>query len=69
MIIFRKITYRNFLSVGNNPVEIDLAKNKTTLMIGANGEGKCLHPSTIVNVKAKSEKVQKDLSSFLSRYK
>lgn len=42
MIVFRKITYRNFLSVGNNPVEIDLAKNKTTLMIGANGEGKSI---------------------------
>jgi DNA repair exonuclease SbcCD ATPase subunit len=42
MIVFEKITYKNFLSVGDNPVEIDLTKNKTTLIVGANGEGKSI---------------------------
>ena len=42
MIVFKKISYKNFLSVGNNPITIDLVKNKTTLIVGANGEGKSI---------------------------
>jgi DNA repair exonuclease SbcCD ATPase subunit len=42
MIIFKRIEYKNFLSVGDNPIEIDLNKNKTTLIVGANGEGKSI---------------------------
>jgi DNA repair exonuclease SbcCD ATPase subunit len=42
MIIFKTIKYRNFLSVGNNPIELDLRKNQTTLIVGANGEGKSI---------------------------
>ena len=40
MITFKTISYRNLLSVGDQPVEIDFRKNKTNLIIGANGEGK-----------------------------
>jgi predicted ATP-binding protein involved in virulence len=40
MIVFRKLTAQNFLSIGNNPIEIDLDKHDTTLIIGANGHGK-----------------------------
>jgi len=40
MIIFKKIKWKNFLSTGNTPVEIDLRKSQLTLMIGANGSGK-----------------------------
>jgi len=40
MIIFKKIRWKNFLSTGNTPVEIDLRKSQLTLMIGANGSGK-----------------------------
>lgn len=40
MIAFDSIQYKNFLSVGDNPVEIDLSKNKTTLIVGGNGQGK-----------------------------
>lgn len=42
MIKFKRILYKNFLSVGNNPIEIDLNKSKTTLIVGANGEGKSI---------------------------
>lgn len=44
MILFKKITYKNFLSTGNNPIEVDLNTHKNTLIIGANGSGK----STII---------------------
>jgi DNA repair exonuclease SbcCD ATPase subunit len=40
MILFKKIKWKNFLSTGNTPVEIDLRKSQLTLMIGANGSGK-----------------------------
>ena len=40
MIIFKKIRYRNFLSTGNTPIEVDLRKSPTTLIIGQNGSGK-----------------------------
>ena len=40
MLIFKKITYRNFLSTGTSPVEIELDKHDSTLIVGANGKGK-----------------------------
>ena len=40
MITFRKVVYKNFLSTGNTPTEIDLDKHSTTLVIGDNGSGK-----------------------------
>ena len=40
MIIFKKIRWKNFLSTGNTPIEIDLNKSPTTLIIGTNGSGK-----------------------------
>ena len=40
MIIFKRLTFANFLSVGNTPVTIDLNKSKTTLLHGTNGSGK-----------------------------
>src|SRR5210317_2156990 len=40
MILFKNIRWKNFLSTGNTPVEIDLRKSQLTLMIGANGSGK-----------------------------
>ena len=40
MIVFKKIKYKNFLSTGNTPIEIDLKRSPTTLIIGQNGSGK-----------------------------
>jgi DNA repair exonuclease SbcCD ATPase subunit len=40
MIKFRKVRYKNFLSTGDTFTEIDLARKKNTLIIGANGSGK-----------------------------
>ena len=44
MILFKTITYSNFLAVGNTPTTIDLNTNSTTLIVGSNGAGK----STII---------------------
>jgi DNA repair exonuclease SbcCD ATPase subunit len=40
MVVFKKITYRNFLSTGNVPNIIELNKHSSTLITGKNGEGK-----------------------------
>src|SRR6056300_284961 len=40
MIVFKKIKYKNFLSTGNTPIEVDLRRSPTTLIIGQNGSGK-----------------------------
>ena len=40
MIHFKKIKWTNFLSTGNNPVEVFLDRSPTTLIIGENGAGK-----------------------------
>ena len=40
MILFEKITWKNFLSTGNTPTEVRLDKTSTTLIIGSNGAGK-----------------------------
>jgi DNA repair exonuclease SbcCD ATPase subunit len=40
MILFKTLTYKNFLSCGNNPITIQLDKSKSTLIVGANGSGK-----------------------------
>jgi DNA repair exonuclease SbcCD ATPase subunit len=39
-ILFHKIRWKNFLSTGNAFTEIDLQKNKATLIVGKNGAGK-----------------------------
>ena len=40
MIIFKKIKWRNFLSTGNQFIELDLDQHSTTLVVGSNGAGK-----------------------------
>lgn len=40
MIIFKTLTYRNFLSAGDYDTTIELDKNTSTLIVGANGSGK-----------------------------
>ena len=40
MIQFNTVKWKNFLSTGNTFTEIDLNRNKTTLVVGHNGAGK-----------------------------
>jgi DNA repair exonuclease SbcCD ATPase subunit len=40
MLIFKKLRYKNFLSVGDNEIEIDLNSTRGTLIVGHNGSGK-----------------------------
>lgn len=40
MLLFKKLRWQNFLSTGDNQVEIDFLLNNTNLIIGSNGAGK-----------------------------
>ena len=40
MIIFEKVSWKNFLSTGNHFTEVNLTDYKTTLIVGGNGAGK-----------------------------
>jgi len=44
MILFKNVTYKNFLAAGNTPITIELNNHGSTLIIGQNGAGK----STII---------------------
>jgi DNA repair exonuclease SbcCD ATPase subunit len=40
MILFKSVTYSNFLAVGNTPITVNLNDANTTLIVGSNGAGK-----------------------------
>jgi len=40
MITFKRISYKNFLSTGNQPIVVHLNMSQTTLIVGSNGSGK-----------------------------
>ena len=40
MIIFKSVSWKNFLSTGNSPNKVELDGHPTTLIVGKNGEGK-----------------------------
>jgi DNA repair exonuclease SbcCD ATPase subunit len=47
MIVFKKVSYRNFFATGNAGIEIDLSTHPTTLITGTNGAGKSTMLSAI----------------------
>jgi len=66
VIFFNKLRYKNILSTGNQFTEIDLRSNKATLIIGANGQGKCLDGDTEIDIEM-PEEVWVKYQEFLSR--
>ncbi len=50
MIKFTRVFYKNFLSTGSGGVEILLDNIPSSLLVGQNGSGKCLHHSTQLSI-------------------
>lgn len=65
MIIFKKLRYQNLLSTGNQFTELDLNRSRSTLIVGENGAGKCVDPSTQIEVQMDDE-IYKKYIEFLS---
>ena len=55
MITLSKIRLRNFMSYGGNWNELPLSENQLMAINGQNGNGKCLHPDTVVTIKTTPE--------------
>lgn len=66
MILFKRISYRNFLSSGNTPTEINLTGEITTLIIGTNGSGKCfcINTKIILRNKKTGEIIETTIGEF-----
>jgi hypothetical protein len=64
MIRFNNIKWRNFLSTGNQFTEIQLNKNPTTLIVGENGAGKCVDPSTKIEIQISDPEIRRKFEEF-----
>ena len=53
MLCIQKIRYKNILSSGNQFIEIDLEKYRTTIVRGINGSGKCVGINTKIRLRNK----------------
>lgn len=69
MIIFKTISIKNFLSYGNVPTSWDLDKYPTTLIVGRNGQGKCVDKSTEIEIDFLDEDTKKIFTDFISKNK
>ena len=65
-IIFKVLRYRNFLSTGNQFTEIDFTRNRTTLIVGENGSGKCLERNTKINININNSEVKKAFEEYIN---
>jgi hypothetical protein len=57
---------KNFLSLGNHFQAYDLTSSKFTLIIGHNGSGKCLDPSTEIEIEFDSKEVELAYLEFIA---
>lgn len=60
---FSKIKYKNFLSSGNDFIEIQLDKNPITLIYGFNGHGKCVRKDTKISCKIDDAEIRQKFTS------
>jgi len=67
LIKFEKIRWKNFLSTGNRFTEVTLNESRTTLISGSNGHGKCLDPTTNIEINIKDPKTEKKFRDFLKK--
>lgn len=65
MIIFEDITYKNFLSVGENAITMNYNDVSSTLIVGENGAGKCLRGNTKIVIDFKTEETKAKFLKFL----
>lgn len=66
-LTFKKIRYKNFLSSGNINTEIDLNTHNSTLVLGLNGQGKCLDKNTKIDISIENYEVLSKFKEFMKR--
>lgn len=58
MLTLNKVKFRNFKSYGGAWTEVDLSHDQLSVIIGRNGQGKCVDKSTKIKVKFKNKAQQ-----------
>ena len=71
MINFKKVTVKNFLSVGNEPIGLNISDG-LSIILGenkdknrSNGSGKCVRGSTKVDIMIDDPDVLKEFQDFI----
>lgn len=64
-IEFESLKVTNFLSVGNETIEIVLNRSASTLVSGKNGNGKCLEKFSEIDIEISDEECLNDFKKFL----
>ena len=62
---FIKIQFKNINSYGNHWTRIDLDQGDSVAIIGKNGGGKCLDPSTKIDIQIDDPEILKQFESFM----
>ena len=67
MIKFKKVRFKNFFTFGNSFTEISLDnKERTVLITGKNGAGKCLRENTNIDINFSTEEAREAFEKFLT---
>lgn len=62
------VEWKNFNSYGNSPTRIDFDNGGDLfLLLGGNGNGKCLSPESEIEVEIEDEKIKLEFLEFLSK--
>ena len=63
-MIIKKIRGKNFLSIGNAFLEVDLLKYQRTVIQGFNGSAKCLKNDTEIEIKIDDPEIMRLFLEF-----
>lgn len=62
---FNYVTFKNFLSYGNNTTRFEFNDGQVTVIAGKNGHGKCLDKLTEIDIDFLTEETKSDFLLFL----
>ena len=54
-LLIKSVNFKNFLSYGDYNNKIDFTRKQMTLINGKNGNGKCLHKNSTININISNE--------------
>ena len=66
-LVFKKIRLKNFRSVSNHQLELDLNQPNTLITSVDNGAGKCLRGDTLIDIEFENELIKKAFINFINK--
>jgi hypothetical protein len=62
-----KVEWRNFFSYGNRKQTLEFPDSHSLIqVVGGNGNGKCLHPDTVLKIRV-SDETKNKIENFMKR--